>query len=92
MCRYTIRTRRPMLAVPLTTRAPAPVGLATLARPGALRVTTRLLLAALSLATLARPIPLRLVTLAAQQRLVTQSGAYLVTQDGRRLVVGVCFV
>jgi hypothetical protein len=92
MCRYTIRTRRPLLAVPLTTRTTAPVALATRARPGALRLVTRIPWAALALVTLARPIPLRLVTLAAQQRLITQSGDYLVTQDGRRLVVGVCFV
>ena len=92
MCRYTIRTRRPLLAVALTTGATAPVELSTLARPAPLRIVTRIPLAALALATLARPAPLRIVTLAAQQRLITQSGDYLVTQDGRRLVVGVCFV
>ena len=43
----------------------------------------------LSLATRARPAVVRIVTLATQQRLITQSGAYLVTQDGRRIVVGV---
>jgi hypothetical protein len=28
---------------------------------------------------------------AKQRRLLTQSGAYLVTEDGRRIVIGVCF-
>ncbi len=92
MCRYTIRTRQPMSAVSVPARAYAPLALATLARPTPLQVVTRIPLAALALATLARPAPLRIVTLAAQQRLITQSGDYLVTQDGRRLVVGVCFV
>lgn len=92
MCLYTIRTRRPLLAAPVTTRAVMPVLLATRARSSALRLVIRLPWATLSLATRARPVPLRIVTLAAQQRLLTQSGDYLVTQDGRRLVVGVCFV
>lgn len=92
MCLFTIRTRRPLLAAPVTTRAVTTVPLATRARPSALRLVTRLPWAALPLATLARPVPLRIVTLAAQQRLITQSGDYLVTQDGRRIVVGVCFV
>ena len=64
--------------------------LATRARPTALRLVTRTHLAALPLTTRARPVPLRVRTLATQQRLVTQAGAYIVTSDGRRLVVGVC--
>ena len=92
MCLYTIRTRRPLLAAPVTTRAVTPVLLATRARPAPLRIVTRLPWALLPLATRARPSALRIVTLATQQRLLTQSGDYLVTQDGQRLVVGVCFV
>lgn len=92
MCVFTVRTRRPLLAAPVTTRAAAPVMHATRARPVALRIVTRLQWAALPLVTRARPVALRITTLAAQQRLLTQSGDYLITQDGRRLVVGVCFV
>jgi hypothetical protein len=92
MCRYTIITRRPLLAAPVTTRRPYSASpLTTRARPAALSVVTRLPWAALPLATLARPAALRIVTLATQLRLITQTGAYLVTQDGRRLVVGVCY-
>ena len=92
MCLYTIRTRRPLLAAPVTTRAVTPVPLATRVRSTALRIVTRLPWALLPLTTRARPRALRIVTLATQQRLLTQSGDYLVTQDGQRLVVGVCFV
>lgn len=91
MARYALRTRRPLLAVPVTTRGAARATLTTRARPAALRIATRLLWTALPLATRARPAALRITTLATQQRLITQSGAYLVTQDGRRIVVGVSF-
>lgn len=90
MCRYTIRTRHPLLAAPVRMRAYAPVALATRARPVPLRLVTRTPLPALPLTTRARPVPLRVRTLATQRRLITQAGAYIVTNDGRRIIVGVC--
>lgn len=86
-----------MCTITLTTMPRNPLALVALARdPLALTEPVRAPIALLevqrdplALAELAS-LPLRPAARLAQRRLTTNTAAYLATQDGRRIVVGVC--